>query len=163
MIGMAYDFMCPGCRKKLFSFEARERKYGKIVRECKYCGKEYIDPRMYEPALEGIPADEFSILTYLIVAVVGGLLIWRAVYLFGVRQLGVSESIQWLLPTVFLVLGIAAVTGGIAEIIMIKTGIKARKMQKKYEESQNRLKDRGYISALKRLGYKLPEEYDDMF
>ncbi len=160
---MSIDFNCPSCGKKLFSYEWRTRKYGVILKECKYCGAEYLDPRNHELAIEGIPEDEFRYTPYVFMIIVGGLLIWRAVYLFGMRQLGVPDEMQVVMPALFLILGIAAVIGAIIGMIRIKTGRKRMKFEKMLEESKMRMKDAGYVTTLKRLGYHLPDDFTSYY
>ncbi len=156
---MSIEFHCPSCNKKLFSYEARVRKYGKLTKECKKCGATYIDPRCHELAIDGIPQDEFGVVQYILAIVIGILIAWRGIHMFGMHQLGVANEIQWFLPTVFILIGIAAVIGGIYEIIAIKTGIKKKKFDKMYEESKARMRDSSYIYTLEKLGYNIPEEY----
>ena len=38
---MSIEFHCPSCDKKLFTYEERTRKYGKLLKECKKCGAQY--------------------------------------------------------------------------------------------------------------------------
>ena len=156
---MSIEFKCPSCGKKLFSYEARVRKYGSLIKECRKCGSEYIDPRYYELALSGIPDDEYKIFPYMFMIVIGGLVIWRALHLFGLRQLGVPSEIQWLLPSVLLIMGIVFVVGALAGIIMIKTGLRKKKIDRLLAESQERLKDSSYISRLRSLGLKFDDGY----
>lgn len=154
---MSVEFKCPSCGKKLFSYEQRIRKYGEILKECKKCGAEYLDPRYHELAVEGIPEDEFKYTPYLLMIVVGVLLIWRALHLLRVYQLGVPREIQWLLPVMFLMIGIAAIIGAVISMISIKTGRKKIKFEKLLEESKERMKDAGYVTTIRRLGYTIPE------
>lgn len=160
---MSIEFRCPSCGKKLFTFEQRTRKYGRIIQECKKCGAEYADPRYVELAIDGIPEDEFKVAPYLFMIVIGCLLIWRAKHLFGVHQLGVMEQMQWLLPTVFLLLGIAAIIGAIISIIMIKTGRRAKKLETLYQESIERMKDFGYVNKLRKFGYDIPDRFGGFY
>ena len=156
---MTCEFVCPACGKKLFSYEQGTRKYGCMIRECKKCKNKYIDPRYHEMAIEGIPDGVFRIPPYIGIFVIGVLLIWRAIYLFGVRQLGTPDNMQWLLPGLFLVMGIALIIGAIFEIIMIKTGGMAKKYERLYEESVQRMKDKEYTDILRRLGYRIPDAF----
>lgn len=156
---MSIKFKCPSCGNKLFSYEPRIRKYGSLIKECKKCGSEYIDPRYYELALNGIPDDEYKIFPYVFMIVFGGLVIWRALRLFGMRQLGVPDVLQMLLPSVLLIMGLVFVIWAIGGIIMLKTGLHKKKIERLLAESQERLKDSGYISSLRSLGLKIDDEY----
>ena len=117
---MEYEFHCPHCNKKLFKFIDRERKYGTLIYTCKYCSGRYVDPRYHECAIEGIPENEFGILQYLIAFVCGGLILWRGLYLFNVRQLGMPDVAQPVLPTVFTVLGALVMIASVIEIIRVE-------------------------------------------
>ncbi len=156
---MSIEFRCPSCGKKLFSYESRIRKYGSLIKECRKCGSKYIDPRYYELALNGIPDDEYKVFPYVFMIVIGGLVIWRALRLFGMRQLGVPDVLQMLLPSVLLIMGLVFVIWAIGGIIMLKTGLHKKKIERLLAESQERLKDSGYISRLRSLGLKIDDEY----
>jgi hypothetical protein len=91
--------------------------------------------------------------------IVGGLILWRGLYLFTVHQLGTSENIQWLYPTTFTVMGIFCILCAIYQIIIILTGIKRKKFEKLRQESEERLQDYNYAKTLVSLGYSVPEEY----
>ena len=160
---MSVEFHCPSCGKKLFTYETRVRKYEKITKECKKCGATYLDPRCHELAIDGIPEDEFSIPSYLILAVIGGLVLWRGLRMFGMHQIGTPIEVQWLLPTVFSIIGVALILGGIIEIILILTGGKRKILEKKYNASCERMKDRSYVYTLQKLGYIVPDRYTDGF
>lgn len=78
--------------------------------------------------------------------------------MLGMRQLGVSAQIQWLLPCVFLIFGIVLVIGAIGGIIMIVTGLHRKKIERLLEESEERIRDYSYVKKLRRLGYKIPDD-----
>ena len=156
---MSVEFHCPSCGKKQFSYEPRGKRFEKIVKSCKSCGKEYLDPRSHELAIEGIPQDAFQITPYLFMLVLGALIGWRGWYLFGRQQLGTPAQISWLMPGVFLIMGIVCVIASIVGIIRIKTGSKAKQFEKLMSESRMRMKDTDYVRKLQALGYPLPQEY----
>ena len=160
---MSVEFKCPSCGKKLFSYETRARKYEKIIKNCKKCGAEYADPRCYELALDGIPEDEFGYLQYVLIVALGAFFIWRGIHLLGVYQLGVPSSMQWLMPVVFLGIGVAAIIGAVISMISIKTGAKRRKLEKLLEESKIRMKDPTYKASLRRFGYNVPDDTADFY
>ena len=156
---MSRELRCGSCGTKLLTYEGREREYGPMIRKCKKCGVWYLDPRYHELAVEGIPEDVFGIRQYLVAFVVGILIAWRGWYLFGVHQLGMPDQMQWLLPALFLALGVGICIAAIVEVVLIKTGIKRRKYQRMYEESCVRMRDRGYVLTLRKLGYPVPERF----
>lgn len=149
---------CKNCNKKLMTYiPPGSRKYKSPLKKCKKCGTEYLDPRCHEIAAEGIPKDVFSIPSYLVLTVIGGLVIWRGIYLFGMHPIGMTDSFQWFMPTVFTIMGIAFALGGIIEIIAILTGAKAKKYEKLRQESEERFLDNSYVQTLAELGYHITE------
>ena len=139
--------------------QAAFRRYGSPIRNCKKCGMRYADPRIHEIAIEGIPEDIFRISSYVILLIIGALILYRGVCLFGRHQLGVSDAIQWMLPSVFTIGGAVMVVDGIWEIISIVTGLKKKRFDKRREESEQRLADKSYVYMLRDLGYDIPEKY----
>lgn len=155
-----YGIKCKNCGKKLLTYsDGSFRKYKSPVKICKKCGTRYVDPRCHEIAIEGIPPDTFSLPSYLFLMIVGGLILYRGIYLFGGHQLGVSNEIQWLLPFTFVIMGTMMVIIGIVEIISIISGIKAKKFETLRKESEERLKDKSYVYVLQKFGYEIPEKY----
>lgn len=147
-----YQINCKTCGRKLLTYSNGSiRQYKSPVKSCKKCGTKYLDPRCHEIALEGIPSDTFSITSYLILLVIGALVLYRGIYLFGMRQLGVTNGLQWLMPTLFVVMGAVMVIIGLIQIILIITGVKQRKYDRLMEESKNRLKDENYVNLLEAL------------
>ena len=43
--------------------------------------------------------------------------------------------------------------------ILIKTGLKAKKLERLKNESEDRLRDRSYAETLRQLGYNVPDKY----
>ncbi|MCR5685392.1 MAG: hypothetical protein K6G81_08235 [Lachnospiraceae bacterium] len=156
---MSIRFYCPACQKELFRYEYRMRKYGSILRKCRKCGADYIDPRYRELAFDGMPKDEFNIIPYTVGLVIGGLIAWRGWALFGKRQLGVPDAMQWLMPSTLLLIGAFLAIGMLYEIITIKTGLKMKKFEKLMAESRSRVSDIRYIHKLEQLGCEVPEMY----
>lgn len=150
---MAYEIYCKNCGRKLLKYEKYERKYKSPIAYCKKCGKEYIDPRCHELAIEGIPEAEFKVTNGIFLFIIGALIAWRGFYLFGMRMLGTPDSMQWLLPTMILLLGFAMIIGAIIDLIRISTGSKKRKYERLLEESKVRISNDEYIWKLKNLGY----------
>lgn len=156
---MSVEFKCPSCGKKLFEYEMRMRKYGSMVGRCKKCKALYLDPRMVELAITGIPEDEYHMGPYALLVVLGAFMIWRGLHMFTRFQLGVPSQVQWLMPSVILILGFAVAAGGVYELILIKTGGKVKKMQRLLEQSRKRLEDEAYVHTLRSLGVDVPPGY----
>lgn len=150
---MQYDFKCPSCGKALFTYDDNIRKYGCMIKKCKKCGSEYIDPRFHEIAAEGVPQSEFKISHDIVLAVIGGLIIWRGIYLFGMKALNVPDELQWVEPIMFLCLGAACIIGAAADIILVKSGKKEEIFRRRYEESRERLNNIDYAEKLRNEGY----------
>lgn len=150
---MSYQLKCKACGKTLLKYEAYEKKYKSPLSRCSKCGQEYIDPRCQEMAVTGIPESEFKTTRCLIMLVVGALILWRAIHLYGVKMLGMPDSMQMFLPTIFLLLGAGCILAAVVDFIRIKSGLKAKKYQKLFDESRMRMQDEGYVEKLRRYGY----------
>lgn len=154
------EIKCRRCGKKLLTYDPNGfRRYKSPVKKCKRCGTIYADPRCHEIAIEGIPSDTFHIMPYIVMAVIGALILYRGIYVFQHFQLGTPERMQWLLPLFFVICGVILTAGGIIEVILIKTGFKAKKYDRLRQESEKRLNDRSYVYILQDLGYNVPEKY----
>ena len=151
---------CRQCGKTLLKYsKAHFRKYKSPIKNCPKCGHRYADPRCHEIAIEGIPGDTYSVGAYAILIIIGAFLLYRGIVLFNRQQLGVPEAFQWFLPSVFTVMGVILLVGGIVEIISILTGLKKKRFERLRRESEERLKDKNYAYLLKQMGYDVPEEY----
>ena len=157
---MSREFHCPSCDKKLFTYEERTRKYGKLLKECKKCGAQYLDPRYYELAIDGIPEDEFKVTRYSLAILIGALFGWRGIYIARIYLYTGENFIKWLLPISFILISFIVVIVGLYEIFMIATGLKRKKMERLLDESKARMRDSSYIKTQKKHGYVINEEYD---
>ena len=135
------------------------RKYESPIKNCPKCGIKYADPRCHEIAIEGIPRGEFSVPAYMIFTIIGVLILYRGVYLFGMKQIGTPLEVQWVLPTALIIFGIIMIVYGVVEIIAIWSGIKAKKYDALRKESEERLRDKSYVYILQDFGYIIPEKY----
>lgn len=155
-----YEIRCRNCKKKLLTYSGSSYpKYKSPVKKCKKCGTVYADPRCHEIAIEGIPRGMFSVPAYAVMLVIGALMCWRGIYLFGVRQLSVPDAVQWLLPALFTVSGAVMAIAAVAGIIAIRTGVKEKRFDRLRRESEARLGDKNYAYLLRDLGYQVPEKY----
>jgi hypothetical protein len=150
---MSYEIKCGNCGKHLLTYESYEKKYKSPLNVCKKCGCEYIDPRCQELAVTGMPEKEFKLSTTFIMLIIGILIVWRGIYLFGMRMLNMPDYAQWVLPTVILLLGLVFIVGAIVEFILIVSGSKRKKYERLMEESQTRMLDEEYVEKLKKYGY----------
>ena len=154
------EIRCKNCGKKLLSYDGTtSTRYESPVKTCKKCGTRYADPRCREMAIEGIPWDTFHIWPNVVFIIIGALILYRGIHLFGVHQIGTPDELQWLLPSFFTLIGVVIVIGSIVDIIAIKSGLKEKKYEKLRKESEERLSDKSYVYILQDLGYKVPEKY----
>lgn len=156
---MAVEMYCRQCKKKLTKYEQWERKYKSPIAACKKCGTEYLDPRCHELAVEGIPEGEFKATSDIILFIVGALVIWRGWYLLGMHMLGTPDYMQWMVPAVVMLLGLAMAIASIVDAIRILTGLKRRKFEKLLQESQARMQDEEYVQKLRDFGYRSGMNY----
>lgn len=148
---------CPNCGKKFFNKNPSGFFYGSPIRFCKKCKGAYIDKNYHEIAIDGFPPTEVNIKTGLKIALIGLIM---TVVCGGIFFTEITYSFRY--HTVFpamSVMGIVLVIIGIIESIRVKTGLKAKAMEKLRQESIQRLKDPKYALQLKELGYNVPEEF----
>ena len=157
---MSREFHCPSCDKKLFTYEERTRKYGKLLKECKKCGAQYLDPRYYELAIDGIPEDEFGIARYSLAILIGAFFGWRGIHVANIYIYRGANLVSWLLPISFILISVIVIIAGLYEIFSITTGLKRKKMERLLEESKARMRDSSYVYTLKKHGYVIDKEYD---
>ena len=155
-----FEVKCRGCGKKLLTYSKGSCiRYRSPLKTCRKCGTKYADPRCREIALEGIPGDTFSITSYLVLAIIGGLILYRGIYLFGRHQLGTPDSMQWMMPTVISFIGAVMTIGGLIEMIAIWTGWKKKWFERLGRESEIRMQNKSYVFTLQSLGYDIPKKY----
>ena len=129
-----YSFRCPACRKFLFEYDSVVS--GKIVQKCPRCNVEYLDPRYFEPAIDGIPKGTFSKIPGVCATVIGLFLFlfssFSSAGLFMelmnfTKQESTTDIFQYmidisLLPRlVFPIIGICFIALGVIDIIKILT------------------------------------------
>lgn len=152
--------VCKKCGKKLLSYdEPGFHRYGSPIKQCPKCYTRYADPRFHEVAIEGVPARLFSIKSYIVLVIFGGLLLWRGIYLFGMYDIKAPAETQWFMPSVIASIGGLVILGGIFEIIYIVSGKKKAKYERLFQESEKRLSDKSYAFTLQDLGYRVPDKY----
>ena len=148
---------CPNCGKSLFYYNPREWRYGSPVRICKKCNKKYADSRYHEIAVDGISQDSMSIIPRIILIVIGALITYRGIYLLDYRM-SYMQSYNWS-AYAFIIIGVIMCCGAMADIIMILSGSKKKKLDKLENASIERLCNYEYAKELKDLGYDVPEQY----
>ncbi len=150
---------CPSCGTKVLTFENYSVQYKSPIKQCRQCGSDYLDPRCVELAGEPFPDRDFKLYPYLVMTGFGAFLLWRGIHLSGMRVLGEPEETQWFLPTMFIIAGAGMILASIIGMIYIKSGLKAKKYKRLYDESLERMSDKYYVRTLGLLGYPVPEQF----
>lgn len=150
---------CPECGKKFFIYNESQHRYGNTIRECKKCKNQYIDPRYHELAITGIRKTDFSVTSFIVLILFGAFILYRGIHFINTRLLGSPDGSNIFFSVIFIFFGSITIIAGIAEIIVIKTGLKAKKFDKLLEESEERLSNYEYAQSLKQAGYDVPEKY----
>lgn len=148
--------VCPGCGKTIPYMDNGGCYFGSPIQTCKKCGAEYLDPRFHEAAIEGV-GNTLSVKNAL----------KRLALFAGCCAASVIVNLLdiWFENKYYPILNITAVAFGamtiygIVDIIRIKTGSKAKSMEKKRLESAARLQDPEYAMKLYVSGYPVPPEY----
>lgn len=148
---------CPNCGKRFFDNNSNKYLYGSPIRFCKKCKGAYVDKSYHEIAVEGFPPSEMSAKTGLKSALVGLIMSVTCAGIF-ITELTYSSRYHAIFP-IMAVMGIVMIIIGIVDSIRVKTGSKAKSMEKLRQESIQRLRDPNYALQLKELGYNVPEDF----
>lgn len=89
----------------------------------------------------------------------GAFVLYRGIHLFFRYQIGTPEHMQWLMPVVFLIMGVVLIIGAIVDVLLIMTGSKQKKYDKLRLESEARMQDKSYAYLLNELGYPGTERF----
>lgn len=148
---------CPYCGVEIKGYMESQSDYGSPIRVCRKCGKSYLDRRYHEIAIEGIGTNALSIKRDAKIALLG-----FAFFAVGfLLNLGmVLSSDKYNLRLVFIqLIAIILIIFALGDAVMIKTGKKEKRLEKKRMESVERLKNKEYARTLAELGYNVPNEY----
>ena len=151
--------VCPNCGKRLPSSDSNQNKYlyGSPIRFCKKCKGAYVDKCYHEIAVDGFPPSEVSAKTGLKSALVGLIMSVASGGIF-ITEIMYSSRYHTIFP-ILVIAGIGMIIVGIIDSIRVKTGSKAKSLEKHRQESIQRLRDPNYAIQLKELGYNVPEEF----
>lgn len=146
-----YSYRCPYCKHHIKTTSAPVR-FESPLKPCPKCSKIYVDPYSEELALKPYrPQPTSKILLSCIPYGIGSaVFIGFIAFLItksnsiGLLFLGVSSVACWLLWSLF--------------SILTRNKEDARRL-KKWQESEQRLKNPNYASSLKNLGYHVPVQY----
>lgn len=150
---------CPNCGKDLGLFLPGREFYDTPFRKCPKCKKEYVDRRYKELAIlpEGIEgeltyAEAIAFVVLGILAIVFGLIMGRYDYVNGSPVDGPIDIVVVVFAAICFVLAIY-------HFIIIKFGIKKKKLLAQYGLSVFRLSDPNYALKLKVNGFDVPDKY----
>ena len=155
--GQTMEIHCPQCGKLVGTFVVGDYRYGNPLRVCPKCKTEYINPVFHEIEVDGISPDAFDMKRLLIGLLVGVVFfaISAAIHYFEVT----TQDYYHTSFIAIMVISAIAVFFSIGNIILIKTGLKAKRTEQKRKESAERLSNAEYALKLKKLGYNVPEKY----
>ncbi|HBH95850.1 MAG TPA: hypothetical protein DDX91_08850 [Ruminococcaceae bacterium] len=148
---------CPNCGKRIPQSDQKQYLYGSPIKFCKKCRGAYVDRSYHEIAIDGFPPSEMNAKTGLKSALVGIIMFVTCAGIF-ITEIIYSGRYHRIFP-VLAVMGIVLVFIGIIDSIRVKTGSKAKSLEKKRQESVQRLRDPNYAVQLKELGYNVPDEF----
>lgn len=149
--------MCPYCGKEIWAYNERDWKYGSPIRNCKGCGKKYLDTRYHEIAIDGIAPNALNAKSSAMSLVFGlGFIIIPA--LVNLAFIYCAGYYSFMLVMLSLV-GVLIIIMMLIDIIRIKTGSKERRLEKLKSESEQRLQNTLYVQELQDVGIVVPDEY----
>ncbi|MDE6725471.1 MAG: hypothetical protein K2J79_07690 [Ruminiclostridium sp.] len=148
---------CPNCGKRLSDSNQNKYLYGSPIRFCKKCKGAYVDKCYHEIAVDGFPPSEMSAKTGLKSALVGLIMSVASGGIF-ITEIMYSSRYHTIFP-ILVIAGIGMIIVGVIDSIRVKTGSKAKSLEKHRQESIQRLRDPNYAIQLKELGYNVPEEF----
>ncbi len=144
---------CPHCKTTYQNFEHNNYRVGSPIVTCSYCQGVFIDKDRHELALEPYDESGYNILNcWLIAFFPCGLMA-----LISLIILIISEESLMLGIIMFAVSFIAFIAIAVTSIKDLKFNI--QKYRKDYAESEQRLENKEYAWALKKLGYDVPSKY----
>lgn len=130
--------------------------FGSPIQTCKKCKGTYLDRRYHEIAIEGI-GNTLSVKRSFKIALIS-LALFAAAFLLNLVMVILQD--KYSVEMVFIqVLSLLMMLAAFIDAIMIKTGIKEKKLEKKRQESVKRLRNIEYARTLADFGYDVPEEY----
>ncbi len=151
------EMHCPNCGRLVGTFVAGDYRYGSPLKTCPKCNAEYINPVFHEIEVDGISPDAFDIKKLLIGILIG--VIFFAVGA-GIHYYEITMQDYYHTSCIaIMIISAIAVFYAIGNIILIKTGLKDKRTQRKRQESAQRLSNPQYAARLKELGYNVPEKY----
>ena len=150
---MAQSGGCPKCGKTEMG---NMYMYGSPFRKCTKCGKEYVDTRFREVAIDGFDPKSESPMFYLKGA--GLMAIFLVIALVFLKATSKPNYISF---KAIALVGVAGFGFAVTLILAIRNflGFDQKLNEKALKESEKRLADQEYVKKLVEYGYKIPEKY----
>lgn len=155
--GQIYSVYCPKCNHCDGRFGGNDYRYGSPLRTCPKCKTQFINSYYHEIEIEGISPIALNAKRTLIGLAVGILffVIAAGIHLYEITY----KDYYHTMPIYMMIICAIVIVYAIIDFILIKTGFKNKRTEKKREESIQRLKNTQYALQLKALGYNVPEKY----
>lgn len=155
--GQMIEMHCPSCNKLVGTYAVGEYRYGSPLKVCPKCKTEYINPVFHEIEIDGIAPDAFDMKKLLLAMLLGVVffIVSAGIHYFEVTTKDYYHTVYIFMMLISTVVFFFA----IGNIIMIKTGFKAKRNERMRQESAKRLSDPDYARKLAELGYNVPEKY----
>ena len=148
---------CPSCGSPISNYNKASTDYGTPIRTCKRCGQPYLDRRYRELAFEEPWASDLKASTGVKTALMGLFILAVSV---GFNLLTLHFRGYYYKKMAFVsILSLLVIGYGIFDAVRVKTGAKAKIIEKKRADSEQRLSDRAYAQQLADLGYNVPDKY----
>jgi len=155
--GQTVELSCPHCGKKVGVFAGGQYNYGSPIKICPKCGKEYVNSFFHEIEIDGINPDAFD-MKRLIIGIILGIVIFAVSAGIHYFEVTVQRYYHYAFIGMMIISAMVFVFC-IANIILIKTGLKAKRTEKMRRESAARLANPDYARKLAEHGYNVPEKY----
>ena len=151
------EIHCPNCGRLVGTFVVGDYRYGSPLKNCPKCKAEYINPVFHEIEVDGISPDAFNI-KLLATGILIGIIFFAisaVIHYFEVT----TQRYYHTAPIAIMIISVIVILFAAGNIILIKTGLKTKRTERKRQESVERLSNPAYASRLKELGYDVPEKY----
>lgn len=155
--GQMMEIHCPHCGRMVGKFVAGDYRYGSPIKICPKCKNEYINPVIHEIEVDGISPDAFDMKKLLMVILMGIVffVIAAAVHYYEIT----TQDYYHTSCIAIMIISAIIIVYSLANILFIKTGIKAKWTEGKRQESVKRMNDPEYALKLKEFGFDVPDKY----
>lgn len=151
------EIHCPNCGRLVGTFVMGDYRYGSPLKTCPKCKAEYINPVFHEIEVDGISPDAFNI-KLLATGILIGIIFFAISAVIHYSEV-TTQRYYHTAPIAIMIISVIVILFAIGNIILIKTGLKAKRTERKRQESVERMSNPAYALRLKELGYNVPEKY----